>query len=113
MKLDANTQKKLVAILTKLAEIGDDLEVELLEDGIFIKLDKEDKEENASDIFVNVKSDSATWRIPYSITIPCELPCEHCQNNSKNGGSGICHCVLPYLHCSQTITSDSVYYQIR
>lgn len=21
-------------------------------------------------------------------------PCEHCSNNPKNGGSGICHCIL-------------------
>ena len=28
-------------------------------------------------------------------------PCEHCSNNPKNGGTGICHCILgsPQITC--------------
>ena len=28
-------------------------------------------------------------------------PCDHCSNNPKNGGSGICHCILgqPQVIC--------------
>ena len=28
-------------------------------------------------------------------------PCDHCSNNPKNGGSGICHCILgqPQITC--------------
>ena len=36
-------------------------------------------------------------KIPFMTTSgPLNLPspCENCNNNPKNGGSGICHCVL-------------------
>ena len=31
----------------------------------------------------------------------CSNPCEHCSNNPKNGGTGICHCILglPEVTC--------------
>lgn len=29
-------------------------------------------------------------------------PCEGCPNNPKNGGSGICNCMIPYLYRPQT-----------
>lgn len=37
-------------------------------------------------------------------------PCEHCPNNPKNGGSGVCHCILgvPQVTCTTlgTITAE-------
>jgi len=34
---------------------------------------------------------------PYTITTPNFSCCERCSNNPKNGGSGFCHCTLPYM----------------
>lgn len=31
-------------------------------------------------------------------------PCENCSNNIKNGGTGICHCTIPYFNGPQRIT---------
>lgn len=36
---------------------------------------------------------------PWVETCPCSInnvssPCEKCSNNPRNGGSGICHCIL-------------------
>lgn len=38
--------------------------------------------------------------IPIITTKGTNFPsvCERCSNNPKNGGSGICHCVLPYMN---------------
>ena len=37
-------------------------------------------------------------------------PCEHCPNNPKNGGSGVCHCILgiPKVTCTTLGTVTSV-----
>ena len=42
------------------------------------------------DIFEYSKVFDGVPRIPN----PAILSCEHCSNNPKNGGSGICHCIL-------------------
>lgn len=34
--------------------------------------------------------------------------CEHCSNNPKNGGSGICNCTIPYLN-NPTYYTDSYF----
>lgn len=31
-------------------------------------------------------------------------PCKDCSNNPKNGGSGVCHCTLPYMYGPRRIT---------
>lgn len=35
--------------------------------------------------------------------------CRNCANHPKNGGSGICHCTLPYM----TSTGDIISYGVR
>ena len=32
-------------------------------------------------------------------------PCKDCLNNPKNGGSGICACVLPYMYGPHRVTA--------
>ena len=34
-------------------------------------------------------------------------PCDQCPNNTKNGGSGNCNCVLPFMSGKFTITCKS------
>lgn len=34
---------------------------------------------------------------PSDVTYGGSSPCEYCSNNPKNGGSGICHCILGSL----------------
>lgn len=31
-------------------------------------------------------------------------PCRGCSNHPNNGGSGVCHCTIPYFHRKRTIT---------
>lgn len=47
--------------------------------------------------------------IPNSSYVPdC---CRYCSNHPSNGGSGICHCVLPYLATTKwTPICTSTYY---
>ena len=39
-----------------------------------------------------------------SIEINFPSVCDECSNNPKNGGSGICHCTLPYFSDSNNVT---------
>ena len=33
-------------------------------------------------------------------------PCKGCSNHPSNGGSGICHCTIPYLSGTSGVTYD-------
>lgn len=35
-------------------------------------------------------------------------PCKDCSNNPKNGGSGLCHCTLPYFYGPRRVTCTTV-----
>lgn len=52
----------------------------------------------------------STWEYPSSISDipPC---CQGCSNHPSNGGSGICHCTLPYMH-GYGVTYSSGEYKI-
>lgn len=39
------------------------------------------------------KNENQFWNI--SFNYEC---CAQCPNNPKNGGSGVCHCTLPYMN---------------
>lgn len=69
------------------------------------------KEYSCPDCSLNVYSCNGCPRVPlptniyepYTITLEPittyeEDPCAHCSNNPRNGGSGICHCTIPYFH---------------
>lgn len=40
----------------------------------------------------------------YGVQSERRNPCEHCSNNPKNGGSGICGCTLPRFYGNDRIT---------
>lgn len=41
------------------------------------------------------------WIIPFKSFYAKETllddPCQGCSNHPKNGGSGVCHCTIPYM----------------
>jgi hypothetical protein len=49
--------------------------------------------------------------VPNIITVPDYSkdydPCENCSNHPKKGGSGMCHCTLPYLYGKYKITCST------
>lgn len=60
------------------------------EDGIEAARNKLLKALDEEDIFEYSKVFAGVPSIPN----PTNSNCEHCSNNPKNGGSGICHCIL-------------------
>lgn len=44
------------------------------------------------------------WVVPAYDSMPD--PCRHCSNHPRNGGTGICHCAVPYM----TKTGSATYY---
>lgn len=50
-------------------------------------------------IMKDLKSVPEEIKIPFQkVVAPSTNPCEGCSNHPSNGGSGVCHCVLPYVY---------------
>ena len=46
------------------------------------------------DVIIIHPEDFNFVKLDYGNSYPYPLPCENCSNNPKNGGGGVCHCVL-------------------
>jgi hypothetical protein len=51
-----------------------------------------------------------TWsfkRLPDLEMVEYDDPCAGCSNHPRNGGSGFCHCTIPYMSKTQPYTSSN------